>query len=227
MVRAGEFFFLPGVESRIFRAQRKISYCLGTLPNLEELQFAFGPGATTETPKIKACARNKLGASITCSEDLVPMASELLGEMPAWLPEEDQDLVTVEIGVKPARLSFVPKTAKTDRCIAVQPPLNGLFQTGIGKYLRHRLLSCGVDITDQTRNQKRAREGSLTGALATLDLSSASDTIATELVWDLLPFEWANLLSYGRCSLLRIKGSFSRLITLHPKGMVLLFHLRR
>jgi hypothetical protein len=34
--------------------------------------------------------------------------------------------------------------------------------------------------------------------LATVDLSSASDTIASELVWLLLPFEWASLLDVAR-----------------------------
>jgi hypothetical protein len=61
-----------------------------------------------------------------------------------------------------------------------------------------RLAAFGVDIRDQSLNQRRALEGSLTGALATLDLSSASDTISREIVYELLPLEWAELLNWGR-----------------------------
>jgi hypothetical protein len=61
-----------------------------------------------------------------------------------------------------------------------------------------RLLAVGVDIRDQTRNQRLAASGSLTGALATLDLSSASDTISREIVFELLPLDWAIYLARAR-----------------------------
>lgn len=57
-----------------------------------------------------------------------------------------------------------------------------------------------MDIRNQGRNQNLAREGSLTGALATLDLISASDTVATGLVEHLLPLPWYEMLAYGRTS---------------------------
>jgi len=62
-----------------------------------------------------------------------------------------------------------------------------------------RLKRQGIDLTDQTIQQRRAREGSLHGGFATIDLSSASDTIARQLVRFLLPSEWYSLLSAG-CS---------------------------
>jgi hypothetical protein len=99
-----------------------------------------------------------------------------------------------------ARIDFVRKTAKTDRTIAVEPMLNGMVQLAIGDHISALLRSVGVDLRDQTLNQRLAREGSITGALATLDLSSASDTVAIGLVWSLLPFDWAEFLSKIRCS---------------------------
>jgi hypothetical protein len=72
--------------------------------------------------------------------------------------------------------------------------LNTLVQLGIGDYMAARLRKHGVDLSDQTRNQRLAQEGSLTNALATLDLSSASDTIASSLVESLLPYEWWDFL---------------------------------
>jgi hypothetical protein len=108
--------------------------------------------------------------------------------------------VSVPVDVTPARLNFVPKNAKTCRSVCVEAGLNVMFQLGLGKIMAKRLAAFGVDIRDQSLNQRRALEGSLTGALATLDLSSASDTISREIVYELLPLEWACLLNYGRSS---------------------------
>jgi hypothetical protein len=111
-----------------------------------------------------------------------------------------------------SRVAFVPKTAKTDRSIAIEPVLNSMLQLGIGDYMADRLKRVGCDITDQSRNQQLARVGSLTGALATLDLSSASDTVSVELVRSLLSPEWFDLLSYFRTSTVRMDdGSLHRL----------------
>nr|UJQ85800.1 MAG: hypothetical protein 3 [Leviviridae sp.] len=110
------------------------------------------------------------------------------------------EMVSVPVEIVQARLNFVPKSAKTYRSVNVEAGLNVMFQLGIGDYMAKRLAKRGIDIRDQTLNQRRAREGSLTGALATLDLSSASDTISREIVFELLPLEWAELLNWGRSS---------------------------
>jgi hypothetical protein len=108
--------------------------------------------------------------------------------------------VSVPVSIVPARLNFVPKNAKTHRSVCTEAGLNVMFQLGLGAVMARRLASFGVDIRDQSLNQRRAREGSLTGALATLDLSSASDTVSREIVFELLPLEWAELLNWGRSS---------------------------
>jgi len=65
------------------------------------------------------------------------------------------------------------------------------FQKGIGGMIRRRLRLKGVDLDDgQPVNQELARQGSETGCLATIDLSSASDTISHDLVEFLLPDDW-------------------------------------
>jgi len=86
---------------------------------------------------------------------------------------------------------FVPKNAKTDRSIVVEPLLNSFFQKGVGSYIRSRLLKrSGVDLKDQTLNQRLACKGSIDGSLATVDLSMASDCLSVELVRELLPVDW-------------------------------------
>jgi hypothetical protein len=52
-----------------------------------------------------------------------------------------------------------------------------------------------IDLDEgQSMHRALARVGSLEGSLATIDLSSASDTVAFELVMFLLPEDWATLL---------------------------------
>ena len=96
------------------------------------------------------------------------------------------------------KVSFVPKTAKTHRSIAVEPLLNSYLQKGIDQVLRDRLRKVGYDLSDQAKNQSLAKSGSIGGHLATVDLSSASDTISRELVRFLLPSDWYDLLDQSR-----------------------------
>lgn len=196
---SGKFSFCQDVESVFHRAQRKISRILGDVPSLSDVKVRFGPGATTQVTKRMASVRRKLSQKFACSEDFLWASKRSLEEMPGWVPfTGDSDSALVALEIHDCELNFVPKTAKTDRAIAVEPMLNSMFQLGIGSYMADRLRRFGVDIRDQTRNQILARSGSITGALATLDLSSASDTVATELVYHLLPVDWALLLSSYR-----------------------------
>lgn len=192
---AGGFQFRPRVESVLFRAQRKISAILGDVPSLEQLRLRFGPGATTQVKKKDASVRRKLAQRFACSEDAIRFLPEVLAEVPLWSGSPADDGVTfVPVLIHEGRISFARKNAKTDRTIGVEPMLNSFVQLGIGSYMADRLRVEGVDLTDQTRNQRLARRGSLTGDVATLDLSSASDMIACKVVESLLPFEWWDFL---------------------------------
>lgn len=99
--------------------------------------------------------------------------------------------------VRGSNIGFVPKNAKTHRSIAVEPTLNMYFQRGLGIKIQRRLLEVlQIDLQDQSKNQRLALKGSKNGTWATIDLSSASDLIAYELVRQLLPpFWWAACLS--------------------------------
>jgi hypothetical protein len=99
------------------------------------------------------------------------------------------------------KLSFVPKTAKTSRSIAVEPFLNSFLEKGIDTIMRRKLLKIGLDLRRQAPNQELARRGSVEveNPYCTIDLSSASDTIAADLVMELVPPEWGDLLDAIRC----------------------------
>lgn len=90
-------------------------------------------------------------------------------------------------------LFTVPKRSDIDRVACKEPEINMLMQRSVGNHIRARLRRFGVDLSDQSRNQELARIA-VEQKLATIDLSSASDTISRQLVFELLPFEWWSLL---------------------------------
>lgn len=92
------------------------------------------------------------------------------------------------------RIDFVPKNYKTDRPIACEPDMNLMLQLGVDGVIRGRLKRFGVDLDDQTINQRLAQIGSKNASLATVDLSSASDSVSIQLVRLLLPPAWFHLL---------------------------------
>lgn len=107
------------------------------------------------------------------------------------------------------KLSFVTKTAITDRTIAVEPLVNGYLQKGVDEVMRKRLRRVGINLQDQTLNQRMAREGSLPSVsdpYVTIDLSSASDSVSTELCRYLLPPDWFDFMNSIRSHAVLIEG---------------------
>lgn len=222
------FFFPPDVEAVLFRAQRKICSILGDVPSLDSLRFHFGPGATTQVKKKDASARRKLSQMFCCSEDSLRFLPEVLESVPVWSGvNPDPDIATiVPVAITSGKINFVLKNAKTKRTIGVEPMLNSFVQLGIGSYIAGRLRQVDVDISDQTRNQRMAREGSITNALATLDLRSASGTIATGFVESLLPYEWWDFLRAFRTSEVSTPDGILRLSQFSSMGNGFTFPLQ-
>lgn len=109
--------------------------------------------------------------------------------------------------VQENKICFVPKTAKTDRTIAVEPLLNGFVQKGVDQLLRENLKAVGLNLSDQGLNQRFACEGSIDDSddgFVTIDMKSASDSISTELVRFLIPDDWFRLLDRIRSKYYRI-----------------------
>jgi hypothetical protein len=100
---------------------------------------------------------------------------------------------------RPVRVIFVPKTLKTPRVIAVEPTCMQYMQQAIsnslvrliedvriGRNTRSNVLVGQIGFTDQMPNRRLARDGSLFGNLATLDLSEASDRVSVRHVESLV-----------------------------------------
>jgi hypothetical protein len=101
-----------------------------------------------------------------------------------------------------SRSSFVPKTSSKSRMICVEPSLNVFYQLGLGALIADRLGSAfkvGLEFQPPI-NRTLAKVGSIDGSFATIDLSSASDSVSVELCRNLLPKYLFDTLMDLRCS---------------------------
>jgi len=195
----------------IFRlARRKISFVLGT-PDLESISrgFGWGPGATSVATGSHTSAYVKYAQRLDVTSNSLVMGHCCVNSIPSWVNCQLQTDEFPSIGVSLTReafnvvrgneIVFVPKNAKTDRIIAKEPHVNSYLQKGFGREIRNLLrIRAGINLKDQTYNQRLAKHGSLYGDLATIDLQGASDTISSKLVKFLLPSKWYVLLDQVR-----------------------------
>lgn len=214
----------------LHHASEWILRCIGDSPDLQavysECRFTSGSSIGTHGSRTHLAA--KLDGPWTVTPGCVPyaLASVLTDEQlflnlvgqsdPFGSPVSYDRGVAVREAisrlsvVRHNKVSFVPKTAKTDRSIAVEPLLNSYIQKGIDSVLRKKLRRFGVDLSNQARNQNLARLASIRDDLATVDLSSASDTVSTALVRRLLPPAWYELLNHTRSCEYSLDGKFYR-----------------
>ncbi len=159
---------------------------------------SHGPGATFGTKRDKGHPWYKFG------EQTPTVTGECLALTLAF--NEARPLISelwASNGIDPkvvlgSKVTTVPKDARSDRVIAIEPLLNMFFQKGIGGLMRSRLKQAGCDLNDQTRNQSLAEAGSRDGSLATIDLASASDSVSRGLVEFMIPPDWLAALKVCR-----------------------------
>ena len=100
------------------------------------------------------------------------------------------------------------------------------FQKGIGGTMRERLRRIGINLNDQSLNQRLALKGSITGELATIDLSSASDSVSLGLVDFLIPEDWREAIGVTRSHFCQLPGgSFACLKKVSSMGNGFTFEL--
>ncbi len=176
---------------------RKIAAILGEIDEEELFSLAnWGPGASTLIKRREASSPAKFQLETGITRDLFSQFfTRMTYEYPLWGNRLSQLEMSIQVG---NRVTTVPKNAKTDRVIAIEPGFNLWFQKAVGELIKRRLRKCGIDLRYQSRNQALARKGSVSGKLGTIDLSSASDTISTELVRDLLPPAWFDVMDTCR-----------------------------
>jgi len=154
--------------------------------------WRFGPGASNGIQGTHTA--EKLSKRMTCTTLCEPLVSSLRLRNAYLAAKDSRDGLGTTV-VEGSRMQTVPKNEDTVRTIAIEPSGNMALQLAAGHYLEGTLRYVGLDITTQEpKNKRLARVGSVTGRLATIDLSAASDRISIELVRRLLPSKWFELL---------------------------------
>jgi hypothetical protein len=183
------------------------------LPESEELTLwsRHGPGSNLDTSHRQVSLYDKYkNWPYSCTKGSLDLARSAIQNDERWLgaleddyrvknnlPKHvilDQDVFWANVlKIVPGnRITFVPKNAKTERSIAIEPCMNLYLQLGVDGYIRRRLKRWGIDLDSQKRNQVYAMLGSghFHNPFVTLDLAAASDSISLELCRLLLPPQW-------------------------------------
>lgn len=179
-------------------AQEFISQILGSFTYDVFQGCSFSSGATTSRRREVGAAWFKYDGKADVTASAFPYARALLAQTPLW----SQNVIGVGMSTEspwrivPGNAVFtVPKSSDIDRAAAKEPDLNMYLQKGIGNHIRDRLKLFGINLNDQSVNQRLALEGSISQELATVDLSSASDSVTWKLIEQLLPWKWFDVMS--------------------------------
>ena len=207
-------------EGEIHEMRAFIRYVLGDSPDLIKVfeLCDFGPGASVGVGGNATNHWRKISSRWTVGPGAYhdAFASVMMhAQLREFILDEQHGFVTSADQYSPNNgpydrrvsvvaynnLAFVPKTAKTHRSIAVEPLLSGYLQKGADQLMRQKLKRIGIDLSLQEPNAEMARQGSLDDSesgFVTIDLSAASDSLAVEVVRDLLPPEWFVVLDRWR-----------------------------
>lgn len=219
----------PPFEREFDEMRKFIAYVIGFEPNLPAIHSltGFGPGASVGVHGNATNAARKLLSSkwsvstsayyyayVACLDHLhirgvlMPEHGGFFSGDPAYALEKER-FARKSVHCNNNKITFVPKTARTHRSIAIEPLLNGFLQKGVDQLMRLQLKRIGIDLSDQEPNRRMAREGSYDDedSFVTIDLRSASDSIAKTLCSELLPPEWFAYLDSIRSKHYELEGS--------------------
>jgi hypothetical protein len=219
---------LIGANDRVLNeAKWFIQKVIGSsLPSQEELTRTarHGPGASTGTSSGETSAYDKYSSfPYDVTSGCFDHACDLLVNDERWFEAVKSHIRTLHGWpsyyhissayvcresfriVKYNRITTVPKDARKERPIAIEPTINMMLQLGVDGYVRKKLKPWGLNLNDQTKNQRLALTGSMRldyCSPATIDLAMASDTISLGIARLLLPEPWFRYL----CAIRSPKG---------------------
>lgn len=183
----------------------------------------FGPGATFGDKGALTTVPDKISSSPTVTNQAWHLRP--LWERTAWARSLWSRPFRGPQFSRGNRFTTVPKNAKKDRGIAIEPSINVYFQLGVGSEIRRRLKAY-VDLDHgQSLHRDLAQLASRRGHLSTIDLSSASDNVCKVLVELLLPEDWFDLLSTLRSPMTLIDGKWYLLSKFSSMGNGFTFEL--
>lgn len=177
-----QVMLLDSFDSSLVEQLERISrLVLPKLDQFQELDCRHGPGAVAE-----GFSANQKWSALTSS--IVDGSLSIPGyDLVSSLRQDEHGTKSSFKKLSDASLICVPKTQTALRTITVEPMLNQFYQQGLNKLLRDEICKCPVlshslDLTDQSKNQQLAIDGSIDGEWTTVDLSRASDLLSIDLV---------------------------------------------
>lgn len=214
---------LPLVEF-FSKVKRKISSILGRVP--DDLTGKFGKGSTFTDIGEFTTLPDKMSnrPSITKdARDLLPLISGS-----AWfraLVGDHQSMSDPET-IRGNRFTTVRKTALVDRGICIEASINVYLQLAVGTHFANRLAFAGlVKEKSQDIHRNLAKQASLTGELATLDLTDASDLVCYQLVRLVMPDDWFQVLCAMRSTFTQVKKKWVKVEKFSSMGNGFTFEL--
>lgn len=197
----------------VFYAQRKISQILGSFcPDEFVASIDHSGGASTQRKRRSSSSANKESDNqyVTLGAHGLLRAVQL-----------HNGYYATPVIRNFSKFTTVPKDAKTDRPIIIENQGNMLMQKAIGSMIRRRLKRVGINLNDQSNNQRAA--GKLHNA--TIDLSSASDSIWSCMIPLLLPKPWSDVIIDTRSPAVQIGGQIRELHKIGGMGNGFVFEL--
>lgn len=125
-----------------------------------------------------------------------------------------------------SRATTVEKSDTARRMICVEPTANMFFQQGLMHMIYDRMAVFGLDVRSlPNEHVYRAYLSSITSKEATIDWSSASDSVSMELIRWLLPPDWLQVVELTRSPRTLIDGVWVDLHMFATMGNALTFAL--
>ena len=182
----------------LLRWKEKIRSVLGKVP--EVLAPKFSGGATTSTNRLWSTTLDKLSTT-------PEWYSHSVFDTAIWFYTCGWGAIAARRGLPPRvapgnEYFVVPKNGLTGRSCCKEAVINLALQLSLGNVLRGRARKClGIDLNHgQDLHVFKACVASVLQHLATLDMSSASDRWARELIRFLIDGEWLNVLNANRAT---------------------------
>jgi hypothetical protein len=211
-------------EQLLLRARLAMYYVLTDLTEDEWFQECqHSSGSTLGVPFRDTSMERKSTFPISSTRSCVPQWKRYLAydhEMAKAVAQYNESHIGDHLNiVEASRATTVDKTTNSRRMIAIEPTVNMFFQQGLMTAMVKRLQYVGIDLASaQAMHKRLARESSNTERWATIDFSSASDCVSTELLRWLLPPKWFGRLMMTRTPRMNIRGNNIELFMVSTMG---------
>lgn len=182
----------------------------------------FSRGATVTDPSRRSTIPDKMSSQAS----YYPQTTDLLPFF--WATSWGRtSLMRCPVEVCHNVFFTVPKNSTDRRGCAMEASIPVALQLDVGRHWKARLLAtCGIDLKEgQSAHQHLARYGSLTGRIATIDMSTASDTVARVIPHLVIKSPWLDILNSLRATHTKVDGRLVELEKFSSMGNGFTFEL--